>query len=385
MDWRRLALSLVIIFTLTTPALGQDDSDPPSDQPPAPPAATPAPQPTPAPTTQAGPPAPGTVLFSDNFDDPAAGRLTRTSADPARYERGYTEGEYVLAKTDPQWDGAPTVGLPGRYDNAAFAVDARVLGSPTGTAIRLYCRIQDGSAFNAYGMSLLPTEGALRIYRYDDNRATPLTEWQESTAIRRGNEMNRIEFVCAGTVISATINGTQVALTSDGTYREGRASIQAGTTTASGTLVHGRFDNLVVTQRGEEAPPPPGRYDGGWTGSTNDGRANSFTVRNDAVVSLNIDALLDAGSCTIRGLRTVIPSSPARIENGAFTVNATQDVTVRSVTPGDSTTWPGTLTFNVSGRFASDTSASGEAEVHIGVPAMPCSGSTRATWRATKN
>jgi hypothetical protein len=383
MDWRRLAVSLAFLVALVTPTFAQDEAPPPSDQPVEAPAATPTPPPA---TVVAGPPAVGTVLLSDSFDDPGAGRLPRTSPDAARYERGYAEGEYVLAKVDPQWEGAAPVTLPGTYGNASLAVDARIVGDPAGTAVRLFCRLQDGTGFNAYGMSLLPPEGALRLYRYNDGRPTPLTEWQESTAIRRGNETNRIELSCAGPVISATVNGTQVALVADPAYREGRMLIQAGRSTATGS-VQARLDNLVITQRGEEAPPEPGRYDGGWTGSTPDGRANSFTVRNNMVASLNIDVLLDAGGCTTRGLRTLTPSAPVRIENDAFSTFVTQQVTFRSLTPNDPTTWQGTMNFTVIGRFTSPTAATGETEVFVDVPAMnpPCSGTTRTTWRATRS
>src|SRR5438445_325200 len=101
MHWRHLLLTLALIATLVQPAIAQDDSD--SSQQPADTTVEtplqPAPTPTAAPSLPAstfGPAAPGTVLYSDSFDDPAAGRLPKTSPDPSHFERGYAEGEYVL-------------------------------------------------------------------------------------------------------------------------------------------------------------------------------------------------------------------------------------------------------------------------------------------------
>jgi len=383
MDWRRIAVSLALLVALATPTLAQDEPAPPPDQPAEMPAATPTP-PALAPTAPAGPPAPGSVLLSDNFDDPSAGRLPPSSPEPSRYERGYAEGEYVLAKVDPQWNGGPFVTLPGSYGNASLGVDLRIVGNTAGTAVGLYCRLQQGSTLNAYGVVILPQDGLLRISRYNDGQGTPLTEWQETNAIRRGNERNRVELSCAGPVISASVNGTQVALVADPAYREGGMFILA--TVSTGT-VQARLDNLVVTQRGEEAPPEPGRYDGGWTGATPDGRANSFTIRNNTVASLNVDVLLDAGACTIRGIRTLTPSASVRIENDAFSAFVAQQVTIRSLTANDPTTWQGTVNFTVNGRFTSPTTAIGETEVYVEVATMnpPCSGTTRTTWRATRS
>ena len=70
---------------------------------------------------------------------------------------------------------------------------------------------------------------------------------QESSAIRRGNETNRLEQNCTDNRITAIVNGQQVYSGLSLVYRAGRA----------GRAIRGRYwpdtdarpDNLVVTQR----------------------------------------------------------------------------------------------------------------------------------------
>jgi hypothetical protein len=72
-----------------------------------------------------------------------------------------------------------------------------------------------------------------------------------SSAIRSGNQANRLELHCAHGDVSAEINGVRVATIENGSYAEGQEvlfSLALATFTPNDT-VDARFDNLVVTQR----------------------------------------------------------------------------------------------------------------------------------------
>lgn len=385
MRWHRLILALLLIVTLIQPVLAQDDSETPQTDVPEVPAEPPVqqlPTSTPQPPATAGPAAPGAVLLSDNFDDLSAGRLARTSPDPAHYERGYAEGEYVLAKVDAQWEGGASVGLPGTFGNASLALDARIVGDAAGRSLALYCRAQPGSSLSGYVLLVLPADGVLRLIRFDNGTATSLTDATESTAVRRRNEVNRVELGCAGSVISATVNGSRILSAVDGSYQQGGMLVAA---LAMRATVQARLDNLVVTQVAEEAPPAPPRYDGTWNGSSTEGRANNFMVRNDTVVSITVDGRVEGTNCAVSGVSTLPIVTPARIENDTFSATATREVSI--TLRGDRTTYPATLTITMTGRFSSSTSASGETEVVLSLPASvaPCFASTKAGWTAARS
>src|SRR5207247_1845196 len=67
------------------------------------------------------------LLLAEDFDDPSAGRLAKVSPDPAHYEVGYRDGEYVLKKTDPRWAGGAAVAVPGRYGDVTIVADVRLV------------------------------------------------------------------------------------------------------------------------------------------------------------------------------------------------------------------------------------------------------------------
>jgi hypothetical protein len=327
-------------------------------------------------------------LLSDNFDDPGAGRLPRTSADAAHYERGYAEGEYVLYKVDPEYTGSAFATLPGTFGNSSLAVDARIVGDASTASVALYCRIQPGSSFNGYSVLVFPGDGFVRLYRYNDGTATPMTDGITSAAVRRGNETNRLEFGCAGPTISVTVNGTRVAAVGDGTFQQGQMRVSA---IAPRATVQARLDNLVVTQVAEEAAPPPPappRYDGSWSGKTTDGRANNFSVRNDSVVQVAIEYVVEGGRCSVStasGPATVTVSTPARIDGDSFSATVTRQITVRAT--DDQQLYPGTLTITMNGSFTAPTTASGQTEFVLSIPGpgFSCFGSSKSSWTATKS
>jgi hypothetical protein len=183
------------------------------------------------------------VVLADNFDDPAKARLLPISPDPAHYQLGYDDGEYVIRKADPNWQQIPSVFVPTSETNATIAVDARLAGDTRNRFVAIACR---SSEEGQYRLVVEPARGNFAVYRFDGTRGSVLAPLKPSSAIHRGNDSNHIEFTCSGSRIAARINGTEVASLQDSAHQGGQILIGAGAGEAG--PVEGRFDNLVVTR-----------------------------------------------------------------------------------------------------------------------------------------
>lgn len=189
----------------------------------------------------------GGVLLSDNFDDPASGRLPRESPAPAQVLVGYVDGEYMLKKVDPAWELNPIAILPDIYANTALIVDARLVGGTERRYVMLGCRQQqDTPPWSHYRFSVFPATGRYRLDRWDNDQEVQLAE-AFSPAVKLATATNRLELSCSGATIAAKINGTELVSVRDNTYSSGRMWIGVGGPV--GLIEEARFDNLVVTER----------------------------------------------------------------------------------------------------------------------------------------
>ena len=196
--------------------------------------------------TSRAPPLAGTVLLADDFNDPAAARLPRSSPDESLYHFGYQDGEYVSQRISTEGTRYATVPLPGTYTNTTLAADVRLVGDTNQRVASLECRRQRGVDEQQYRLEMQTNPASFRLLRFQSAAETVLVPWTPSEAIRRGNETNRFELTCAGETLRARVNGVQVAEVQDGALQEGILAISAGVLDRR-LLSEGRFDNLVVT------------------------------------------------------------------------------------------------------------------------------------------
>lgn len=203
-----------------------------------------------APTSQPTVQAPGSVLLSDNFDDPSSSRLAATSPDASRYIVGYVDGEYEIQTVA---DRVAVVAVPGLYGDTAISVDARIVGEAPDRWVALACRATTTGGYIAY---FQPDGRRFLVSRRDGSNFTDVIPWTLSRAFLRGPVSNRLMLSCLGSTISVTINGSISAATSDATYTgDGEVQILAGAL-SSGLQNRAHFDNLLVTQRDPSEPPP---------------------------------------------------------------------------------------------------------------------------------
>ncbi|MFN8634672.1 MAG: hypothetical protein U0893_12515 [Chloroflexota bacterium] len=202
-----------------------------------------------APSTRA---APGSVLASDNFDDPANAILLTTTPDPNRFTRSYDGGEYVMRFTSLDPNGDLSVSsLPFQYDDATLAIDGRIVGNPTGHYLFLACRQAEVTkdVFGGYSAVVYPADGRVGLRRILTS-TTPVTiADQVVPAVQRGNASNHVEMTCQGSTIALKVNGTEVLSVQDNTYKRGYMYIGHGALRGSPEPGEARFDNLSVTQR----------------------------------------------------------------------------------------------------------------------------------------
>jgi hypothetical protein len=198
----------------------------------------------------------GEVLLRDNFDDPAAGWLSRRSSEP-EIEQGYLDGEYFLRLSASFKGPYRGVGSTRTFANTHVAVEGRLVAGTEARWVGVGCRVtaKDGIMTSGYVLGVFPATGEFALGRQHTNDVVSLVPHQASETIRRGTAPNRVELTCAGSTIVARINGTEVASVQDGAYDKGWVAVFVG---RSGSIsVEARFDNLVVTEALVEPLPPP--------------------------------------------------------------------------------------------------------------------------------
>lgn len=259
-EWRRgvcLCVSMLLVALLITPVIAQDvPPDSPSEESGTvgPDDAMPSDQPAPAYTPTVVPQrtltaTAGTILLTDDFDDPARGRLPRVSREPERFTLGYLGGEYQIRTIESGAGSVWVASVPGTHSDASLSVAVRIVEDATSRYATLSCRT--GPSGRGYRMTMLIGDQIVRIERSDGSSPVILSE-EFATSIR-SNSANRFELVCAGNMIWTLVNGTPVSSVEDDTYDSGGMWIGAG---AIRGAVDARFDNLVVTQHdASEAPP----------------------------------------------------------------------------------------------------------------------------------
>jgi hypothetical protein len=196
------------------------------------------------PAPAAGPEA--AVLFTETFDEPAASRFPPQSTDP-RIGLGFVDGEYRVAKLEPNLEGMPFLAF-GEAADATIAVDARLVGGADQRFVAMGCRKQPSPGGSEYRFVVVPAVRQFALLRMDDEQSVPLASMQESAAINPGEAPNRLELRCAGSTIAAAVNGTPLTSVQDATYQHGRMWFGASSFVGVRVAAEGRFDNLVVTE-----------------------------------------------------------------------------------------------------------------------------------------
>ena len=182
-------------------------------------------------------PAPGTILFKDDFSSPISGW------DHTKYAEGimdYDSGGYrilVNALDVNVWS------TPHKdFGDARVEVDAGKLGGPDENRIGLNCR----SSGQDYSFFIITSDGyyGLGIFKNGQARLLGQDQMQASPAIHKGLAVNHLRADCKGDTLTVFANGLQLAEAQDATLKHGDVGLVAGTFKQPGADIV--FDNFVV-------------------------------------------------------------------------------------------------------------------------------------------
>ncbi len=193
------------------------------------------------------PPSQGAYLLVDNFDDPGTSLLGQLSAGQNGLKFGFSDGQYMIKQSDADSGTSLNAVLPGSYADTAVALYARIDGDTDRRYLALGCRDEVGSQDKGYLLLVNPHDGLVSLQLRQPGGNVALVDWQAAPSLQRDNLDNRLELSCAGTSISALVNGFQALAAQDATYASGRMSIGVGSWDRGPAA--GRFDNLVISQR----------------------------------------------------------------------------------------------------------------------------------------
>ena len=177
-------------------------------------------------------------LLQDDFSDSGSGWEI---GDYDGGSVGYRDGAYFVTSTVSElgvW------GVANRsFDDLVIEVDATQVsaGPVSDNAYGVTCREQgDG---NGYYLRI-SGDGYYSIVKVEGGGPVVLVDWEGSSAIRQGNETNRIRAVCDGVTLKLSVNGEHLATVEDSTFTSGDIAFTATTYENEATEIH--FDNLVV-------------------------------------------------------------------------------------------------------------------------------------------
>lgn len=190
-------------------------------------------------------PQPGSVLFQDDFSDPASGWNQVSEANGlSDYDDGAYRIRVDVLNTDiwarPQLD----------FNDVRIEVDAFKAGGDRNNRFGVICR----AAADHFYIFLVSSDGYYGIGKVQGNQyeLVGMEAMQPSEKINQGTAGNHLAVECVGSRLSLSVNGEKLAEVEDVDFASGDVGLIAGTYNLPGTEII--FDNFSVT----EPPPNPG-------------------------------------------------------------------------------------------------------------------------------
>jgi len=187
------------------------------------------------------PPAPGTVLFSDSFDDNQSGWATWQGEDNFIF---YDESGLHFFLQAAQYD---LWSLAGRqFKDARIEVDADVLAGPLNNAFGILCRYVNKENFYAFVVS---ADGYYGIYKMKNGERIALTgggKLEYKPELRQGRGERRLRAECVGIDLRFYVDDDLLASVVDADFTRGDVGLMVGSYDQPGIDI--RFDNFTVIQ-----------------------------------------------------------------------------------------------------------------------------------------
>lgn len=176
------------------------------------------------------------AAFRDDFSSPASGWLVSSS--PVG-EMNYYQGTFRIIVNTADYD---LWTLSGRvYGDVRLEVDAGRLGGPFDNRFGLICRYRD--PYNFY-FFIISSDGYFGVGKVSGGHRILFGErvMVASPAILTGVAPNHLALDCLGDMLTASVNGQEIARFRDGDHAEGDVGLLAGSFDEIGVDII--FDNF---------------------------------------------------------------------------------------------------------------------------------------------
>lgn len=179
------------------------------------------------------------VLMVDNFTDPLSGWKVWVGEDGSSID--YSNGSLRIFVNQAQFDYWSVAGK--NYENVHLESDVKKGDGPDDNDYGLICRYQNQDNFYAFVIS---SDGYAGIIKVKDGAYQVLSgeSLQYSEAIRRGQDQNRLQAICAGTALTFSVNGIELFTVTDSEFTSGDVGVIAGAYDTAGVEI--LFDNFAA-------------------------------------------------------------------------------------------------------------------------------------------
>jgi hypothetical protein len=179
------------------------------------------------------------VLMVDNFDDPLSGWKVWVGEDGSSID--YSNSALRIYVNKAQFDYWSVAGK--NYSDVHLESDVTKGDGPDDNDFGLICRYQDQDNFYAFVIS---SDGYAGIVKVKEGNYQVLSGdmLQYSEVIHRGSASNRLKVICAGTVLSFSVNGTKLFELTDEDFSSGDVGLIAGAYDTPGVEV--LFENFAA-------------------------------------------------------------------------------------------------------------------------------------------
>lgn len=179
------------------------------------------------------------VLMVDNFEDPLSGWKTWLGEDGSSVD--YSDGALRIFVNKAQFDYWSVAGK--NYADVHLEADITKGEGPDDNDYGLICRYQDPDNFYAFVIS---SDGYAGVIKVKDGNYRVLSgdSLQYSEVIQRGSGANRLKAICAGPVLSFSVNGDQLFELTDEDFTEGDVGVIAGAYDTPGVEI--LFENFAA-------------------------------------------------------------------------------------------------------------------------------------------
>jgi len=183
-------------------------------------------------------PVSGQVLFYDDFSDIEKSWQVPIS-EGGSFARFY--GGYLISISKPFFQSWTLAGLVQK--DVRVEVDAMRLAGPLINLFGIVCRASTEGKFYFF---ILSSDGYYAIGKSTGNGTSLLGQevMAFSSAIKQGNEINRIRFDCIDSLLTGYVNEQMIALTKDDSFQIGDVGLMAGSFDAAGVEII--FDDFII-------------------------------------------------------------------------------------------------------------------------------------------